>query len=327
MVMHRRTKGLGAQGMLLAVAVLLFGLAACSNSGPAPTEQSSAATPISSSGSVATPAASGAAATPGAPDWPTTQQAPAVNPCAQCQCPDLLNDSKATSQVVFDNQRGYRYAEAFITCPGQPQPGIFNTTGFNIRPENSRDSIPDSIFQDYSDSAVQQDYGATAVFMEETRYWMMDKLRILLGNNVRNLDGLDTRFGAFTNTAPSASTGTSNAYKIASVTRDSTFYFDAGQPVFMLDVPKSKDAPKGMTFIQQSWVLSAGNFQDPAIGSKLNLPKGWKWRTETLTKDLTINGITENGTANQWKVLQDIFGDSYSACWTTGGQSSCNYQP
>ena len=179
----------------------------------------------------------------GAPDWPTTQQAIPLNPSAQGQCPDLLNDSKYTAQVVFDNQRGYRYAEAFITCPGQPQPGIFNTTGFNIRPENSRDSIPDSIFQGYSDSAVQQDYGATAVFMEETRYWMMDKLRILLGNNIRNLDGLDTRFGAFTKTAPSATTGSSNAYKIAAVTRDSTFYFNAGQPVFILDAPKARTPP------------------------------------------------------------------------------------
>jgi hypothetical protein len=259
--------------------------------------------------------------TPGAPNWPTTQQALPLNPCAQCQCPYLLDDSKYTTQVVFDNQRGYRYAEAFITCPGQPQAGIFNTTGLNIRPENSRDSIPNSIFQGYSDNAVQQNYSATSVFMEETRYWMMDRLRIFLGNNVRNLDGLDTHFGAFTNVAPSASTGSSNAYNIASVTRDSTFYFDAGQPVFILD------APNGMTFIQQSWVLSAGSFQDPNIGSMLTLPSGWTWRTETLTNDLTINGIPENGTTNQWKVVQDGLGDSYSACWTTDGQSSCNYQP
>jgi hypothetical protein len=312
---------------IAAALVLILSACSTSSSGAAasPAASGSAAAPAAS-GSVAAPAAAGSAASPGAPDWPTTQQAIPLNPSAQGQCPDLLNDSKYTAQVVFDNQRGYRYAEAFITCPGQPQPGIFNTTGMNIRPENSRDSIPDSIFQGYSDNAVQQDYGATAVFMEETRYWMMDKLRIQLGNNVRNLDGLDTHFGAFTQVAPSASTGTSNAYKPTSVTRDSTFYFNAGQPVFILDAPKTKDAPKA-SFIQQSWTLSAGTFQDPAIGSKLNLPKGWKWRTETLTKDLTINGITENGTANQWKVLQDIFGDSYSGCWTSGGQSSCNYQP
>ena len=119
----------------------------------------------------------------------------------------------------------------------------------------------------------------------------MDKLRIFLGNNVRNLDGLDTHFGAFTNQRQ-ARARVSKAYKYASVTRNSTFYFDAGQPVFILD------APNGYTFIQQSWVLSAGPFQGPAIGNSLTLPSGWKWRTETLTKDLTINGITENGTAN-----------------------------
>ena len=105
--MYRRTKGLGAQGMLLAVAVLLFGLAACSNSGPGPTEQSSAP-PTSSSGS---------AATPGAPDWPTTQQALPLNTCKQCQCPDLLNDSKYTSQVVFDNQRGYDMRRHSLRAP------------------------------------------------------------------------------------------------------------------------------------------------------------------------------------------------------------------
>ena len=255
----------------------------------------------------------------GPPILPTTQQALPLNTCTQCQCPDILNDSNYTSQVVFDNQRGYEYAEAFVTCPGQANIGIFNTTMYNIRPENSRDSIPNSIFQGYSDNAAQQAYGAVSVYMEETRYWMMDELRIYLGNNVRNLAGLDTHFGAFTNHAPGGSTST--AFQYASVTRNSTFQFNAGQPVFILD------APNGYTFVQQSWVLSAGPFQSPTISNSLTLPSGWKWRTETLTKDLTINGITANGVANSWKVTQDNLGDSYSACWTSGNESSCNYKP
>ena len=310
--------------LVVVLAVALYGCTTGSSTTPStPTVSSTSSTSSTGGGGTPTATASSTPAASSTPvaSWPTTQQALPLNTCAQCQCPYLLNDSKYTSQIVFNNQRGYEYAEAFITCPGQPQSGIFNTTGYNIRPENSRDSIPDSIFQGYSDNAVQQDYGATAVFMEETRYWMMDMLRIYLGNNVRNLDGLDTHFGAFTSQPPSASTGSSNAFKIAPVTRNSTFYFDAGKPVFILD------APNGYTFIQQSWVLGAGPFQSPSIGSMLTLPSGWKWRTETLTKDLTINGITENGTTNQWKVVQDNLGDSYSACWTANGQSSCNYKP
>ena len=288
-----------ATSLCCIAAALVLILSACSTSSSesaaTPGASESAATPAASE-SAAAPAAAGSAASPGAPDWPTTQQAIPLNPSAQGQCPDLLNDSKYTAQVVFDNQRGYRYAEAFITCPGQPQPGIFNTTGFNIRPENSRDSIPDSIFQGYSDSAVQQDYGATAVFMEETRYWMMDKLRILLGNNIRNLDGLDTRFGAFTKTAPSATTGASNAYKIAAVTRDSTFYFNAGQPVFILDAPQKQGRPR--RYELHPAVLGTGRGYLP--GSRNRIQAHPAKRLEVADRD------SDQGSYDQWRYRKTV---------------------
>lgn len=309
--------------MLFLVTLMLFGLVACTSSAPPPSAQSSSAA-TSSSGSAMAPttSSSGSPAASGAPVWPTDQKAAPLNTCLQCQCPQLLDDSKYTSQVIFDNNRGFRYSEAFITCP-DGRIGIFNTTGLNIRPANSRDSIPAADFKGYSDSAVEQEYGAKHVFMEEIRFWLMDRLRVQMGNNFRNLSGLDTRFGALS----SASAEDTRFTKIATVTRDSTFYFNKGQPLFILDAPKSEEFPEGVSLIQQSWVEGAGPFQDPAIQSKLTLPEGWKWRTITAPKDLTINGLTENGKTNQWKVIQDNLGDSYSACWTTGGQSSCNYQP
>jgi hypothetical protein len=49
--------------------------------------------------------------------------------------------------------------------------------------------------------------------------------------------------------------------------------------------------------------------------------------TVTLEKDLTVNGITVNGTPNNWRVTQDDLINTYSACWEAEGKSSCNYRP
>jgi len=62
------------------------------------------------------------------------------------------------------------------------------------------------------------------------------------------------------------------------------------------------------------------------LGSKLKLPEGWKFRTVTLTKDLTVSGITADGQDNQWRVTQDDLINTCSACWEYQGQSSCNYR-
>ncbi|MCU0630790.1 MAG: hypothetical protein MUF37_06535 [Methanoregulaceae archaeon] len=98
-----------------------------------------------------------------------------------------------------------------------------------------------------------------------------------------------------------------------------------GQPIFILD------APNGMTFVMQSYCIAVDKnltYEDlPNLGSRLNLPEGWSYRTKILEKDLTVNGLTCDGKPNQWTVTQDEFINSYSACWECGGQSSCNYRP
>jgi hypothetical protein len=65
----------------------------------------------------------------------------------------------------------------------------------------------------------------------------------------------------------------------------------------------------------------------PALDSKLTLPEGWKYRTKVLDQDLAINGINAYGKPNQWVVTQDSLQNTYSACWRSGNQTSCNHQP
>ena len=260
----------------------------------------------------------------GAPVWPTTVTADPVNPCVDCRCPYVQDDQKYTQDHVYVGERGYRYMELFLSCPDAGT-GIYNTMTFNIQPTNSQDSAPDILMNNYSDAQVAKDWNATGVYMSGVRFWLHDKMRLSFANNVRQMDGLDTRWGANADISPEALSSGEQFYQYTHVICNRTWYFDAGKPVFILD------APNGMTFVMQSYSIAVDKNQKyedlPNLASKLKLPDGWKFRTVTLQKDLTVNGITVNGTPNQWRVTQDDLINTYSACWEADGQSSCNYRP
>jgi hypothetical protein len=177
----------------------------------------------------------------------------------------------------------------------------------------------------YSDAQVAKDYKADGSYMSGIRYWVHDRMRLAFSNNVRNFDGLDTRGGANAAISADALSGGEQFYSYTPVVCNRTWYYNKGQPIFILD------APNGMTSVIQSYSIIVDKNQKyedlPNLGSKLTLPEGWKFRTVTLTKDLTVNGITINGTPNNWRVTQDDLINTYSACWEAEGQSSCNYRP
>jgi hypothetical protein len=260
-----------------------------------------------------------------APVWPTSVTAAPTNPCVTCTCPSVMDDQYNVTDTVDTNTRGFRYMELFITCPGATNAGIFNTRTFNIMPENSRDSAPDILMANYSDPKVAQDYKADGAYMSGIRFWVHDKMRLTWSNNVRHMSGLDTRWGANAAIDADALSKGEQVYGTTQVETNRTWYYDAGKPVFILD------APNGLTFVMQSYCIAVDKnltYEDlPNLGSRLNLPEGWSYRTKILEKDLTVNGLTCDGKPNQWTVTQDEFINSYSACWECGGQSSCNYRP
>jgi hypothetical protein len=214
--------------------------------------------------------------------------------------------------------------ELFLTCPGAGT-GIYNTMTLNIMADDNKDSAPDELMAGYSDEKAAKEYNADSAYMSGIRYWVHDKMRISIASNVRNFAGLDTRWGA--NSAMNAEDLSKGEqfYAVVNVTCNRTWYYNAGQPVFILD------APNGMTFVMQSYSIIVDKTQTyddlKNLGSKLKLPEGWKFRTVTLTKDLTVNGVTVDGQDNQWRVTQDDLINTYSACWEYKGQSSCNYRP
>ncbi len=220
--------------------------------------------------------------------------------------------------------RGYHYSELFLTCSGSDTAGIWNTTLYNHQAADSRDSIPEALFRNYSDKKAADEYGAVSVWMEPTRVWTYDKMRVFRGTTVRNFAGLDTAWGAY---LPASVIGTEvHTYKITDVTRNSTFWFNAGKPIWLLD------APDGNTYVNQSVTDASGGYEGlDTLGERFaNLPEGWTFRKVVLgDTPLTINGITtDDGRENVWKVMQDEFHNTYSGCWkNSAGMSSCNFNP
>lgn len=154
------------------------------------------------------------------PQWPTKAETPPKNPCQECRCPEIMDDGKYAVEQILSPMRGYHYSELFLVCPGIDTAGIWNTTLHNHRAANSRDSIPEALFRNYSDKRAAEEYGAVSVWMEPTRVWTYDKMRVYRGTTARNFSGLDTAWGAY---LPAAAIGAEvHTYEVVDVTRNST---------------------------------------------------------------------------------------------------------
>ncbi|AAM05718.1 hypothetical protein [Methanosarcina acetivorans] len=243
--------------------------------------------------------------------------------CPDCKCPDVLDDKNNTEQVHFDDLRDYRYAEILLSCPDAGT-GIFNTIGLNIR-ENPRDSLPADLFANFSETDVEEHYDSSMVWMNGPSNWTMDAMDVLIAIRVRNLDGLDTRWGADIVVPEGANLSEAeNVYMAMPVQCNRTWHFDKGKPVFILE-----DSNNNTTYVMQSYCQIIDKnltYEDlQTLDTRLELPPGWSYRVEVLPEDLEMNGIGTNGT--DWQVTQDSLQNTYSACLERNGEKTCNYHP
>lgn len=96
------------------------------------------------------------------------------------------------------------------------------------------------------------------------------------------------------------------AYRPAQIRRVSTYEFRSGKPVFLLR------SPDETTWVMQSFTDHIDHTLTesalPDLGSRLSLAEGWRFKTTTLDRDLTI--IT-NGLAN---IVPDNLSSMYQGC-------------
>lgn len=153
--------------------------------------------------------------------------------------------------------------------------------------------------------------GTLAVKINGPRYWLINNATITWdsridprGGTVRQFPGLKMRFLTSVDVPLSAiAAGGISPYEETVVNRTTNFNFSRKYPIHELI------SPNGKVYAMQAYsqiVDKSLKLKDLAgLGSKLALPAGWKYRTRTLKKDLTLR--TKGATT----VLQDELQNTY----------------
>ena len=228
----------------------------------------------------------------------------------------LPDDCAGAEHRKFDSLRDYRYEEIDLFARDPLKKVLYvssyNTTGQNAG-EDTRDSAPKSLAQSVDPKRVAKKFQALSASISPPRYWTLDWLSDRIGA-VRNFDGLDAVWmGNSLALSAASAKSASAAYHAARVARTAVEGFKKGSQVYLLDDPKGR-----------TWVMVAYTDKDSpgltidklaSLGALVKLPQGWKFRAETLDKELILE--PKAGTT---AVTEDDKGNIYHL--TGAGQSN-----
>jgi hypothetical protein len=228
----------------------------------------------------------------------------------------LPDDCAGAEHRKFDSLRDYRYEEIDLFAKDPLKKVLYvssyNTTGQNAG-EDTRDSAPKSLAQSVDPRRVAKKFQALSASISPPRYWTLDWLSDRIGA-VRNFDGLDAVWmGNSLALSAASAKSASAAYHAARVARTAVEGFKKGSQVYLLDDPKGR-----------TWVMVAYTDKDSpgltidklaSLGALVKLPQGWKFRAETLDKELILE--PKAGTT---AVTEDDKGNIYHL--TGAGQSN-----
>ena len=176
---------------------------------------------------------------------------------------------------------------------------IYNTTGVS-------DCQPE-LWNALDVRQIRKQFHALKVEKNGPHFWMMDSQTVSFGTKA-SFGGIDARWVAKLplTTALAAATG-SKPYKVFTPKKTQKMVYDKGKPVYELIDPDGN-----------VYVLQAHEEQFPIdslakLGEHLKPPKGWQFRTRTLSEDLILD----------LKSDQTIYaiGDEFHQYWTRIPQS------
>jgi len=194
-----------------------------------------------------------------------------------------------------------RYCE-IIELKGAPPDAtavVWNTIGLN--------KCPAAWWNAFDAADLARELGATLVVLNGPRHFLMDsvtaspgRVRSFHGQRLRRVAQIPIRTAADLARTP---------YTDRTVARGNTWRWQAGRRVYELV------APGGDVYVMQAY----SQIKDPnlkigqlrALGSRLELPTGWRYRSRVLRKPLTLGA---NGSAT---IIQDELQDTYQLATTT----------
>jgi hypothetical protein len=205
------------------------------------------------------------------------------------------------SAATLDGLHNARYCE-IIELEGAPPKAtatVWNTIGLN--------RCPAAWWNAFDAGELAQELGATAVVLNGPRHFLMDSVTATPGQ-VRSFHGERLRRVA---TIPirTAAELAQTPYTDRTIKRTNTWHWRKGRRVYELV------APGGDVYVMQAYAqirdphLSIGKLR--ALGRRLDLPAGWRFRTRRLRDHLDVAPMAGNAT-----IVQDELQNTYQLAST-----------
>ena len=202
-----------------------------------------------------------------------------------------------------------RYCEiliANVSGLGNIKADVYNSLGCNDCPQTAWEAI------DYR--SIAKEYDALKAQPNGPRFWVLDSMA---NNNPAPFDFCAHTFGEIDMTLMASVEvagrgGRNSAYKTNRVSRQTTFHFNKGRQIYILQSPQKQ------CYIMQSFTQAVDSELQldelAGLGERLDLPKGWSFQTHLLEERFELT--TKDGIA---EVITDELKNTYQlmheACW------------
>jgi hypothetical protein len=210
-----------------------------------------------------------------------------------------LLPAQAAERIAWrDHMRNARYGEIVVVTGGPFQfvGHVYNTIGLN--------DCPEAAWKALDPKQLAKEWKARTVILNGPRYFMMDRISLANPGGVASFDGLQARHLADVEISlGSVLRGKAQPYTDNVVKRTTVYVYSKGKMVYELH------APDGRVYVLQTYALIVDPHLTEAdlatLGSRLQLPQGWKYQARKLDKDLEMR------TTGIAYVLQDNLENSY----------------
>lgn len=184
--------------------------------------------------------------------------------------------------------RDVRYCEVIpsITDGSTVTTSVYNTLGYNTCPAVQWAAL--------TENKVNREFGSQSAKLNGPRHWVLDDIQASGSSQTGKtftFGGIEMGLRATLTTQAGQPTVGNQFYAPNEVQRDTVWIYAAGKPIFELT------DPQGNVYVMQSYAQIADRTltmeQLPDLASKLKLPPGWGYQTETPSTELDLgsNGI------------------------------------